>query len=1089
VDGLQRSPDRAREIERAVRAVDGVQSVQPSTRTGNVLIRFDAARCSAAQLVQAASRRLGLHAAGAAPPDGTTVVRSATPGRLRLGVAGLRQRPDRVPLVIEALSALPGVARVGASAATGTALVHYEPSDIQPARLRAESERVLSTRFVTGEPIPLGVASSAARPTTAVAQPVPAGESASAPATAWHALSVEDVAERLDVRPAVGLTTPDVKQRWSQWGLNRFAEPPEPALLGMFASQFLNAPSALLGAGTVLSIATGGIIDAVLIAGVLVVNAAMGTLTERRGQRAIKALRRTMAIRARVRRDGAEAVIDAEELVPGDVILLRPGDPVPADARLVSTEHLRVEESALTGESRPVAKRAPACAPDVPLADRSSIVYRGTTVAGGHATALVVATGEHTEYGTLRALAAAAEAPPTPLERDLDALGRTVAVGSTGICGAVLGLSLWRGVGLLPAISTAVGLGVAAIPEALPTIATTVLAFGAGRMRRKGTLIRTLSATESLGSVTHVCADKTGTLTENRMAVRELYVEGRTVRVEGPALAAAGSFQADDAPVQPRDWPLLMEALRIGALCSDAELVGRQAGEVQLDGSATEGALLAAAAKAGLDVRKLRAAEPILDRRDRNESRRYMVTVHRRGGRLVALMKGSPEAVLALCDRVASDSSTEPLHGARRATLDAVNADMSSRAMRVLGLAERELPEPYDGDDLHSGFTWYGLVGLVDPIRPQVPAAIQALHRAGIRTIMITGDQALTATAVARELGLSRRGVLNTIEASDLTSGDPEQLRELVREVSIFARIPPEMKLSVVRALQANGKIVAMTGDGVNDAPALRAADVGVAMGEHGSELARELADVVLSRDDLGQMVDAVEEGRLVRANVQRVLHYLLATNAAEVWAVLGATAIGLPSPLNPLQLLWLNLVTDVAPALALAVEPRDPTLMERPPRPPDESIVARPFLLRIVAESAPMALAALAVYGVGLRRYGPGPAAQSMAFASLVTAQLLHAPLARVGDRPATVGGRAPNRWLTAALGLSAGLQLAALFFPPLRLALGGAALRLPDLLICAGGALAAVTTLEAERLLRYVGARPVPALASNGNGAAATA
>jgi Ca2+-transporting ATPase len=674
-----------------------------------------------------------------------------------------------------------------------------------------------------------------------------------------------------------------------------------------------------------------------------------------------------------------------------------------------------------------------------------------------------------------------------------------VTVGSTGICGAVLGLSWLRGAGLLGAITTAVGLGVAAIPEALPALATTVLAFGSGRMRRKGTLIRTLTAAEALGSVTHVCADKTGTLTENRMAARELHVEGRTVAIEGETLAAHGRFVANGRMIESAAWPALLEALRIGALCSDAEIVGglepadappaalRAAPrEVVFDGSPTEGALVIAALKAGIDVPALRAGHPVLDRRDRNEHRRYMLTVHRRAGVLVALVKGSPEAVLALCDRAIAGAETGALTDTQREELERRNEGLAGRAMRVLGLAARELPEDYAPDDLLWGFTWYGLVGLADPIRPQVPAAIQALHRAGIRTIMITGDQAPTAVAVARELGLSRRGALNVLEAHELATLDEATLRERVREVGIFARIPPEMKLAVVRALQANGKIVAMTGDGVNDAPALRAADVGVAMGERGTELARELADVVLATDDFSQMVDAVEEGRLVRANVRRVLHYLLGTNAGEVWTVLGAVALGLPTPLNALQLLWLNVVTDVAPAFALAVEPRDPALMQQPPRDPSESMLSRSFLTRIVAESAPMALAALAVYGVGLRRYGPGPVAQTMAFASLVGAQLLHAPLARVGNRPATLGG-VPNRWLLAALGLSGGLQLAALFFPPLRLALGGAALRLADVLVAAAGSLAAIACLEGERLVRHAlaGAEPAPANGLNGHGA----
>jgi Ca2+-transporting ATPase len=1071
--GLRGDAERARQVEAALGAVAGVCLVRASAETGVVLVLLDLARCSTADLVEAAAPLAT--APGAAPPEippGTLTIRSATPGRLRVAVQGLARQPEREATVVDALASVAGVRLVTASALTGGALVHYDPDGSTPESLLAALQRAVQDALQAAEPavpaLPRAERANGHRPAVA-RRAGPTLLDAAAEEPAWHALAADAVLDRLGVRPTRGLSADEARARLQRDGPNRLAEPPEPPLLSLVAQQFLNAPAILLGAGTVLSLATGALVEAALIAGVLAVNAVIGTVTERSGQRAIRALRRGMAIRARVRRDGEETILDADALVPGDLMLLRPGDPVPVDARIVSAERLRVEESALTGESRPVEKGLSPCPEGTPLADRANMVYRGTTVVGGHGAAVAVATGARTAYGVLRTLAASAEAPETPLERDLDRLGRTLAVGATAICGAVLGLSLLRGLGLVPSISTAVGLGVAAIPEALPTIATTVLALGSGRMRRRGTLIRTLSAAEALGSVTHVCADKTGTLTENRMAAREMYVDGRTVALDGPALRAEGAFLVEGRRLAPDASPTLMEALRVGTICSDAEVVEVVRGEVRLDGSATEGALLVAALQAGVDVGALRAAHPRIDARDRGDGRRYMLTIHHRDGRVMALVKGSPEEVLALCDRVAADDGTAPLSDARRLQIESRNADMAGRAMRVLGLAARELPDPFAEADLRAGFVWYGLIGLADPVRPQARAAIAALHRAGIRTLMITGDQAMTAVAVARELGLSRRGVLNTLEAGDLQQVDHETMRGLVREVGIFARFPPEMKLAVVRALQANGKIVAMTGDGVNDAPALRAADVGVAMGERGTELARELADVVLSTDDFRQMVAAVEEGRLVRANVQRVLHYLLGSNAAEVWTVLAAVAAGLPAPLNPLQLLWLNLVTDLAPALALAVEPRDPTLMRQPPRDPAESIVSRPFLVRLLGESGVIALAGLAVYRLGLRRHGPGPAAQTMAFGSLVSAQLLHALLARVGSRPATLAGGRPNWWLGVALGVSAGLQAAALFFPPLRRALGGAPLGLSDLLALVAGPVLAAGAIEGERLVRY--------------------
>jgi Ca2+-transporting ATPase len=561
------------------------------------------------------------------------------------------------------------------------------------------------------------------------------------------------------------------------------------------------------------------------------------------------------------------------------------------------------------------------------------------------------------------------------------------------------------------------------------------------------------------------------------MAARELFTASGPVAVTGAALSPTGGFELNGETLDPHRDRAVRSSLWVGALCSDAEVEGLRDGELILDGSATEGSILVAAIKGGLAPDTLRAAHPRIDLRDRSDGRRHMITVHRSEHGLVAMLKGAPDEVFTMCSRVDLADAVAPLDESRLEQFANHNAQMANRAMRVLALAHRSLPAEYTEDDLVSGYTLSGLIGLVDPVRPAAPAAIKALHRAGIRTVMITGDQALTATAVARELGLSRRGQLNVLEAGDLSALDGEALRGLVRDVNIFARVAPEMKLAVVRAIQANGEVAAMTGDGVNDAPALRAADVGVAMGHRGSELARGLADVVLSTDDFSQMVDAVEEGRLVRANVQRVLHYLLSTNASEVWVVAGAVALGLPSPLTPLQLLWINLVTDLAPGLAMALEPRDPDLMQQPPRHPKEPIVPGAMLRRILAESAVIAGGALGVYAIGIARHGLGPVAQSMAFASLLGSQLLHVGWARAGERPALTGSRGRhNPYLAGAMGLSIVLQGAALFVPPLRAALGGAPLALLDLGIALAGAALPSIAIEVSRFLTPHAQRALP-------------
>ncbi len=1062
MDGLRRSPSTERTVSEKLGSLPGVKLVEPSALTGNVLVLFDRGRWTPESLLTASGRALGLSPTNGHVPDerasaAAVSVRSApAPGRVRLAVPGLRRAPEREPLIEARVRAVPGVQLAHANAWTGNVLVLFDPAACGVDQL------VAACADLTEGP-------DAVRPSRwrrAQGPTVEEVERPGEPMVPWHALDLGAVTGQLAVDPERGLDAAKAQKRRARHGLNRMPETPEPSLLKLLGGQFVNAPTALLAAGAGISIATGGLFEAALIAAVLGINAVVGAGTERTGHRSIAALRQSTAIRARARRSGGDVVLDADELVPGDVIQLVPGDPVPADARLLSVQRLAVEESALTGESRPVDKVTVAVDPRLPLADRRSLVHRGTTVVAGRGTAIVVETGPRTALGQLHALAASADAPPTPMERDLSQTGRRLAVGASTICGGVFGLGVLRGSPLLYSLEVAVSLGVAAIPEGLTALATTVLALASGRLRQKGTLIRTLGAAEALGSVTVVCADKTGTLTENRMAARELYVAGRTVRIGGAALSPRGTFEADGSRLDPRADRAVERALLVGALCSDAELEVAASGRLVVDGSATEGALQVAALKAGLDPARLRSRYPRRDGRDRADGRRHMLTVHTVRGRPTALMKGSPEEVLGMCERVRLVADVAALDDATRAEIGRVNAEMAGRAMRVLALAQRTLPERYEADELSRGYTFLGLIGLVDPIRPAVPGAVRALHGAGIRTIMITGDQALTATAVARELGLSRRGSLHVLEAGDLSAISPDALRGLVRDVGIFARVPPEMKLAVVRALQANGHVVAMTGDGVNDGPALRAADVGVAMGERGTELARELADVVLSTDDFAQMVDAVEEGRLVRANVRRVLHYMLSTNASEVWVVSGAVAMGLPSPLTPLQLLWLNLVTDLAPGLGLAVEPREPDLMRQPPRDPKEPIIPKPLYRRMLVESGAIAAGALGAYGVGIARHGLGPVAQTMAFASLLGAQLLHVPLARAGNDPATRSDRPRNRTLKVGMAISAALQVVALFFPPVRAVLGGAALGLADLAIAGLGAALPIAAIEAQRL-----------------------
>ena len=1036
-----------------------------------------------------------------------SVLHSAVPGRARLAVAGFRHQPHRRQWVEDAFLRVSGVHFVSANPTTGHALVLFDPDRWTLSSLLEAATEALRTETAGGGALDRG--QGAGQPSTdyqghkATIWPSPrrsargqiraspegkGGRAASLPPELaafeppWHSLPATEVAKLLAVNPRRGLDSSASTERRKRSGPNRLPEPKEPSLLSLLSRQLFNAPTALLGVGVVLSLATGAVVDGLLIGGVLAANAAIGAATERSGQRAIAALRRAVPINARAVRQGEVHLVDAEKLVPGDVVVLLPGDPVPADARVWEAHRLLVEESALTGESAPVAKTPEPVDIHSPLADRISMLYRGTTVVGGRGRAIVVATGGHTAIGGLHALAAQAIPPPAPLKRDLDRIGSRLALASAGISLGIMGLSLLSGVPLPPAISTAVALGVAALPEGLPATATTVLALGSGRMRQKGTLIRSLQAAETLGSVTVICADKTGTLTENRMSVGEVLAGGQTIRITGPALSAHGGLHAGGHRVSLEENRALSEMIRVGVLCSDAEIAGQRDGDLSIDGSPTEGALLVLALKAGVDVDDLRRRFPRIDRRDRGDGRRYMVTVHRTPEGLVALAKGAPDELLEISDRVLTAGTTVPLDEQFASALRQQNADLAGKAMRVLAFARKEVPEGYGDEELAGGFAWCGLAGLIDPIRPGARDAIDALRTAGIRTVMITGDQAVTAATIARELGLEKTGALHILEAEDLAGMNPEVLRGLVRDVEAFARTPPEMKLAIVRALQANGEIVAMTGDGVNDAPALRASDVGVAMGQRGTELARELSDVVLSTDDFSRMVDAVEEGRLVRANVRRVLHYLLSTNGSEVWAVATAAALGLPLPLTPGQLLWLNLISDLTPALGLATEPGDPDLMRQPPRDPREPIVSPALQRRILGESAAIAAGSLAAYSLGILRYGAGPAARSIAFSSLGTAQLLQVFLARSGTSPA-LGFRRPLHWpLIAGFGFSALLQAAALLVPSLRGLLGGVALGPTGMLISLAGGLSPIALIEGQRMRQRAAAGGQQA---SGNGA----
>jgi Ca2+-transporting ATPase len=859
----------------------------------------------------------------------------------------------------------------------------------------------------------------------------------------WHAIDADEVIARLATSAHKGLTGHEAERRRLAHGGNVLPAHRPKSGASIVADHLTSLPVVLLGGAAALSLLGGAVLDAAVILAVVAANAAVGYVTESRVERVLTALQNATVPQAVVLRDGGESIVPAAALVPGDLVVLRAGYDVPADARLLSADSLTVDESVLTGESLAVWKFPEArCAVDAPLGDRRNMVYARTAVAEGEGLACVTAIGRDSEVGRIRALVTETTAPATPLERQLDRLGRGLVGVSLGGCAAALALGLLRGVPAIDMVRSAISLAVAAVPEGLPAVATTTLALGMQRLMRHGVLVRRLAAVESLGATTVICADKTGTLTENRMVAEIWYVGDREYRRHEVARAAA----ADGA---------LRLALTVAALCNEADLVDG----VEVRGSATEGALLLAAHEAGLDYRALRDAHPIVASRPRRNGDTWMATVHGRGDRWLTTLKGAPEDVLARADRLVTPDGVAPLDGAQRERIRARVAAIAARGLRVLGLAYAERA---NGEaPRYENLVWIGLVALTDPVREGVREAIAACRRAGIRTIMLTGDHPQTAAAISRELGL--RG--SVVEASALASADAARLAALTAEADVFARVSPAHKYQIVRALQAAGHVVAMTGDGINDAAALRAADIGIAMGARGTDLARDVADVVLLQDDFAALVRAVAQGRAIHANVSRSLRFLLATNVSEIMATLSALAIGMPRPLSAIQLLWINLLSDVAPALALAVEPADRAAMERPPRDPAAPIVGGADLREIAADGALLTAAALGAQAVGLARYGAGPQSATLAFSSLTAAQLLHTFRYRsAADTNGRAGGTSRVGAVVAA---SLGAQLAAMLVPPLRRVLGVTALAPMDWLVVAASALAPAIVHESRRRL----------------------
>jgi Ca2+-transporting ATPase len=872
-------------------------------------------------------------------------------------------------------------------------------------------------------------------------------------ATAWHALSIDQVAERLDTQPVRGLSVAEAARRLAAVGDNAVRGQPPVPLWRRLLRQFRDMVVWILLVAACISGFLQDWADAAAIVVIVLVNAIIGFLQEERALEALAALRRLSAPLARVVRDGAVAVIPARELVPGDRIELEAGDNVPADARLVEGHGLRVQESSLTGESAPVAKEpAAALAADTPLGDRRSLVHSGTVVAAGRGAAVVVATGMATELGRIASLLGHADAETTPLQRQLAELGRLLIAGCLVVVGVIFVLEIRRGRPLAEVLLQAVSLAVAAVPEGLPAVVTLVLSIGLQRMVARNVLVRRLPSVETLGCVTVICSDKTGTLTRNEMTVREIRTAAGATTVTGAGYAPHGEFlpAGGGGAVDPRGDPELGRLLTIAARCNNATVQPRGDGVGwQVIGDPTEGALAVASMKAGIAAED--DGEPLeFEIPFDSDRKRMSVVVRRRDGVRIMYTKGAPEEMLDDCVAEQAGAEVVPLTADRRREIVAAGAEMAGRALRVLALAWRELPaaepperwsEPRDRPPGDGGgrkaasperhLIHVGLVGMIDPPRDEAKEAVRKCLTAGIRPVMITGDHPATALAIGRELGLVD-GAGRAVTGAELDTMTGDRLAAEVGGIAVYARVSAEHKLRVVQAWQRRGAVVAMTGDGVNDAPAVQAADIGIAMGLTGTDVTKEASDMVLADDNFASIVSAVEEGRGIYDNIQKFMHYLLACNAGEVMLMFVAAAAGWPAPLAAIQILWLNLITDGVPALALGVEPAERDIMHRPPRPPREPVITRRRGLTILFHGALVAAVALAAFwGVWRGRDDRLLHAQTVTFSVAALSQLFFAVGCRSERLTALQLGFFGNPALLLAILLSALLHVVVVTLP----------------------------------------------------------
>lgn len=907
----------------------------------------------------------------------------------------------------------------------------------------------------------------------------------------WYLLEIEELCRDLGVNSGSGLTGEEAAGRLREYGPNALQQKPPRSLLSIFIAQMKEILVLILIVAAVVSGILGEWADSIVILIIVVLNAAIGVFQESKAENALKALKDMTKPSAKVVRGGKVLKINAEEVVPGDVILLDAGDSVPADARLMESASLRSNESSLTGESAPVEKDSAVLRDgEVTIGDQKNMLFMGTTITAGRGRALVVETGMRTQLGRIAGLLDEEVPAATPLQQRLGRLGGILGIAAGIIVIVVFLIGLWRGLDLLEMFMIAISLAVAAVPEGLPAVVTIVLALGVTRMSRRKAIIRKLPAVETLGAATVICSDKTGTLTKNEMTVTRIFVAGRLFEVTGTGYAPEGQFlEEGGGEIPPGDLKIIEPLLLGGLLNSDARLEETEKGH-GIIGDPTEGALVVAAAKAGLGGEELNAGCPRLAEIPFDSGRKMMTTFHRLDGSIRSFTKGAPDVVLGRCTAFFTGDAAMTLNetnrerrldsiynhwkdaivaldGATRERLLAVNSEFASRGRRVLALATRSWPEVpgfCQPEAIEQDMVFVGFFAIQDPPRPEAGEAVALCRSAGIRTVMITGDHLETAAAIAGELAILQPGD-GSLTGRQLEKMSDEDLRKIVNSVTVYARVSPEHKLRIVEALKYHGHVVAMTGDGVNDAPALKRADIGASMGISGTEVAKEASDMVLQDDNFTTIVRAVEEGRTIYNNIRGSIQYLLSCNTGELMAIFSALLLGLGSPLSPIQILWLNLVTDGPPALALGLEPPQPGIMKRPPRKLKEGIFSEGVGARIIWQGIMIGLLALAAFWLALHWDRSLPEARTMAFATMALSQLAHSFNVRNVRQSLFTLGFGTNRSLNYAILVSAAMVAVVIFTPFLQDIFQTAPLRPADWAVVLGLSIVPLIVVELSK------------------------